>query len=45
MALLEKVLEEVRPPMRVSPPSYIPNSPRADPDLLAFGVVGPRGRV
>ncbi len=27
------------------PPSYIPELAEADPDLLAFGVVGPRGRV
>jgi glutaminase len=45
MALLEKVLVEVRAHDAGEPASYIPELAEADPDLLAFGVVGPRGRV
>ncbi|HYI50967.1 MAG TPA: glutaminase A [Microbacterium sp.] len=45
MALLEKVLVEVREHDAGEPASYIPELAEADPDLLAFGVVGPRGRV
>jgi glutaminase len=44
-ALLEKVLVDVRPHDDGEPASYIPELASADPDLLAFGVVGPRGRV
>lgn len=44
-ALLEKVLTEVRPKDAGSPAAYIPELAGADTDLLAFGVVGPRGRV
>ena len=43
--MLEKVLVEVRPDESGQPASYIPQLAEADPDLLAFGVVGPRGRV
>jgi glutaminase len=45
IALLEKVLAEVRGEDAGTPASYIPELARVDPDLLAFGVVGPRGRV
>jgi glutaminase len=44
-ALLERVLVEVRPSDSGSPAAYIPELAGADPELLAFGVVGPRGRV
>lgn len=44
-ALLEKVLVEVRGRDAGQPASYIPELAAADPDLLAFGVVGPRGRI
>ncbi len=44
-ALLEKVLVEVRGRDAGRPASYIPELAEADPDLLAFGVVGPRGRI
>ena len=43
--MLEKVLIDVRPHDDGEPASYIPELAAADPDLLAFGVVGPRGRV
>jgi glutaminase len=44
-ALLEKVLVEVRGRDEGHPAAYIPELAAADPDLLAFGVVGPRGRI
>ncbi|MGZ8805314.1 MAG: glutaminase A [Microbacterium sp.] len=44
-ALLEKVLAEARPRDAGAPAAYIPELAEADPDLLGFGVVGPRGRV
>jgi glutaminase len=44
-ALLEKVLVEVRRRDEGHPAAYIPELAAADPDLLAFGVVGPRGRI
>jgi glutaminase len=44
-ALLDEVLAEVRPIDAGSPAAYIPELADADTDLLAFGVVGPRGRV
>ena len=44
-ALLQAVLDEIRPQDAGEPASYIPELADADPDLLAFGVVGPRGRV
>jgi glutaminase len=44
-ALLQDVLAEVRPQTSGAPASYIPELAEADPDSLAFGVVGPRGRV
>ena len=44
-ALLQQVLDQVRPHDAGAPASYIPELAGADPDLLAFGVVGPRGRV
>jgi glutaminase len=44
-ALLERVLVEVRPSDSGSPADYIPELAGVDPELLAFGVVGPRGRV
>jgi glutaminase len=44
-ALLENVLIEVRPQDAGTPASYIPELAGADPDQLAFGIVGPRGRV
>ncbi|HYJ49161.1 MAG TPA: glutaminase A [Microbacterium sp.] len=44
-AMLEAVLDEVRPLGSGAPASYIPELASADLDLLAFGVVGPRGRV
>lgn len=43
--LLEKVLDEVRPQTTGAPAAYIPELAEADPDLLSFAVVGPRGRV
>lgn len=43
--MLEKVLTEVRGQDTGEPASYIPELAGADPDQLAFGVVGPRGRV
>ena len=45
MALLEKVLVEVRAHDAGEPASYIPELAAVDPELLSFGVVGPRGRV
>ena len=44
-ALLQQVLDEVRPLDAGAPASYIPELAHADLDRLAFGVVGPRGRV
>lgn len=44
-ALLEKVLAEVRAHDAGEPASYIPELAEVDPELLSFGVVGPRGRV
>ncbi|HEX5728250.1 glutaminase A [Microbacterium sp.] len=44
-AMLETVLEEVRPLGSGAPAAYIPELASADVGLLAFGVVGPRGRV
>jgi glutaminase len=44
-AMLEKVLTEVRGKDTGEPASYIPELAGAAPDQLAFGVVGPRGRV
>ena len=44
-ALLQAVLDDVRPRDAGAPAAYIPELASADPDLLAFGVVGPRGRV
>ena len=44
-ALLQAVLDEIRPQDAGEPASYIPELADADTDLLAFGVVGPRGRV
>ncbi len=44
-ALLQAVLDEVRPQDAGTPASYIPELARADTELLAFGVVGPRGRI
>lgn len=43
--LLAEVLEEIRPRDAGAPADYIPELASADPDLLAFSVVGPRGRV
>jgi glutaminase len=43
--LLAEVLEEIRPIDSGAPAAYIPELATADPDLLAFAVVGPRGRV
>ena len=43
--MLETVLEEVRPLGSGAPAAYIPELASADVGLLAFGVVGPRGRV
>jgi len=45
MALLQKVLVEVRAHDAGEPASYIPELAAVDPELLSFGVVGPRGRV
>ncbi|MCW3494499.1 glutaminase A [Microbacterium sp. SSM24] len=44
-ALLADVLEEIRPGDSGAPASYIPELATADPERLAFAVVGPRGRV
>jgi len=44
-ALLDAALDEVRPQDLGEPASYIPELATADPDLLALGIVGPRGRV
>lgn len=44
-ALLADVLEDVRPRDAGAPAAYIPELAGADPALLAFAVVGPRGRV
>lgn len=44
-ALLADVLEEIRPIAAGAPAAYIPELASADPDRLAFAVVGPRGRV
>jgi len=42
---MQKVIDEVRPITSGEPASYIPELAAADTDLLALGVVGPRGRV
>lgn len=44
-ALLDDVLEEVRPLGTGAPAGYIPELAEADPDRLAFAVAGPHGRV
>jgi glutaminase len=44
-ALLEKVLVEVRGQDAGMPAAYIPELAAVDPELLSFGVVGPRGRI
>ncbi|MCC2032095.1 glutaminase A [Microbacterium allomyrinae] len=44
-ALLDDLLAEVRPLTSGAPATYIPELATADPDRLAFAVVGPRGRV
>ncbi len=44
-ALLDDVLAEIGPLDSGEPASYIPELAAADPDLLAFSVVGPHGRV
>ncbi len=44
-AVLERVLEEVRPLDAGEVANYIPELATADPDQLALAVVGPRGRV
>ncbi|MEU1970343.1 glutaminase A [Microbacterium sp. NPDC019599] len=44
-AVLQGVLDEIRQDDRGATASYIPELAAADPDRLAFGVVGPRGRV
>ncbi|MGN8551945.1 UNVERIFIED_CONTAM: glutaminase A [Microbacterium sp. SLM126] len=44
-ALLADVLEEIRPGDAGAPAAYIPELATADPERLAFAVVGPRGRV
>ncbi|WP_169582555.1 glutaminase A [Microbacterium thalassium] len=44
-ALLADILEEIRPDDDGASASYIPELAAADPDTLAFAVVGPRGRV
>ena len=43
--MLEAALGDVRPHRSGAPASYIPELARADPELLALAVVGPRGRV
>lgn len=43
--MLEKVLAEVASDGSGETAAYIPELAEADPDLLAFGLVGPRGRV
>ena len=42
---MQQVLDEVRGDDAGAPASYIPELAGADPDRLAFAVVGPRGRV
>ena len=44
-ALLDDLLDEIRPMDDGAPAAYIPELAAADPDRLAFAVVGPRGRV
>ncbi|MFH8249811.1 glutaminase A [Microbacterium sp. B2969] len=44
-AVLQDVLDEIRGDDRGAPASYIPELATVDPDRLAFGVVGPRGRI
>ncbi|WP_345802513.1 glutaminase A [Microbacterium sp. AZCO] len=44
-ALLAQVLDDIRGDDRGAPASYIPELATVDPDHLAFGVVGPRGRI
>nr|WP_223169357.1 glutaminase A [Microbacterium sp. MF43] len=43
--MLADILEEIRPDDDGASASYIPELAAADPDTLAFAVVGPRGRV
>lgn len=43
--LLEEVLDGVRPLGDGAPAGYIPELAAADPERLAFAVVGPRGRT
>lgn len=45
MSLLQEVLDEVRPLTAGEPAGYIPELATADPELLAYAVAGPRGRV
>lgn len=42
---MHQVLDEVRDDDRGAPASYIPELAQAEPDRLAFAVVGPRGKV
>ncbi|MET0734898.1 MAG: glutaminase A [Microbacterium sp.] len=44
-ALLEDVLDEIRPRGGGQPAAYIPELAEAEPDRLALAVVGPHGRV
>ena len=44
-ALLDDLLDDIRPLEDGAPADYIPELAAADPDRLAFAVVGPRGRV
>ncbi|MDN3495900.1 glutaminase A [Planococcus sp. APC 4015] len=44
-ALLDGLLDDVRPLTSGERAGYIPELASADPDVLAFAVVGPRGRV
>jgi glutaminase len=44
-ALLDEVLEDIRPLSDGAPAGYIPELADADPERLALAVVGPRGRV
>ncbi|TQJ32200.1 glutaminase A [Microbacterium sp. SLBN-146] len=44
-ALLDDLLDEIRPIDTGAPADYIPELAEADPDRFALAVVGPRGRV
>jgi glutaminase len=44
-ALLDEVLEDIRPLRDGAPAGYIPELADADPERLALAVVGPRGRL